>query len=274
MDVQPRGCAPARPPYDTGVLLASHEGGYVAIAQPAHGWMCGQLGRAWGNERFGEVVPFEEVCLAAEQHDTDWSDWELCPTRDSDTGLPQTFATAPFTVHVELHTIGPRRLVTQSRYAALLVSLHHTSFFSAPGRLGRLGEGGRRIQSFLDANARLQAELRASLHASDDEIERNHRLVRTWDGLSHDLITGKVPRVRKNVRTADGSRVDLRVDRGGDVYTIEPWPFRSERVVVRSEGRLLEGAFDDERAMREALARAPWLDLAYELAPASEVSSP
>lgn len=254
------------------MLLAPHPDGHVAIAQPAHGWMCGQLARAWGNERFGAVEPFEEVCLAAEQHDTDWSDWELAPTLDRASGLPHTFETAPFTVHVDLHTAGPRRLQAQSRYAALLVSLHHTSFFRPPGRLGTLREGGRRIQAFLDANAALQAELRATLAASDDEIERNQRLVRTWDGLSHDLILGLAPRVRESVPAAGGSRIDLLVGRRGEAYTIDSWPFAAERLVVRTEGRLLEGTFDDEEEMRETLARAPWIELAYELVPVSAAS--
>lgn len=260
-------------PYRTHVLLAPHADGHVAIAQPAHGWMCGQLARAWGNERFGAVEPFEEVCLAAEQHDTDWSDWELAPTLDRASGLPHTFKTAPFTVHVDLHTAGPRRLVAQSRYAALLVSLHHTSFFEAPGRLAILREGGRRIQAFLDANAALQAELRATLGAPDAEIERNKRLVRTWDGLSHDLILGLAPCVRERVPAAGDAHVDLHVGLRGDAHTLDPWPFAAEGLVVRTEGRLLTGTFDDEQRMREALARAPWSELAYELAPAAPVNS-
>ena len=250
------------------MLLALDPRGHLAIAQPAHGWMCGQLARAWGNEQFGTVEPLEEVCLAAEQHDTDWSDWELAPTLDRDTGLPHTFKTAPFTVHLELHTAGPRQLVAQSRYAALLVSLHHTSFFETPGRMGRLRQGGRQIQAFLDANAALQAELRATLDASDEQIERNRRLVRTWDGLSHDFILGLAPRVRERVPAAGGALVDLHLGRDGDAHTIDPWPFAAERVVVRTEGRLLECTFDDEEGLRKALAHAPWTDLTYDLRPA------
>src|SRR5690348_7524279 len=41
----------------------------IAIAQPSHAWLSGQLARAWGNERFAAPAPYEEVCLGAEQHD-------------------------------------------------------------------------------------------------------------------------------------------------------------------------------------------------------------
>jgi len=249
------------------MLLAGHADGHVAVAQPAHGWMCGQLARAWGNADFGAVEPLEEVCLAAEQHDTGWAEWERAPTLDHETGLPHTFRTAPFTVHLAIHAAWSRALVAQSRYAALLVSLHHASFFTAPGRLGGLREGGRRIQAFLDDLTDLQAELRAALGVPEAEVERNRRLVRTWDGLSHDLLLDLAPRTREGVPAADGL-VDLHVVRSGDVHTLDPWPFAAERVAVRTEGRLLRGTFGDEPAMREALAEAPWVELAYELRPA------
>jgi hypothetical protein len=251
------------------VLLAPHTDGYVAVHQPAHGLMCGQLGRAWGNELFGSVEPAEEVCLAAEQHDTSWVEWERAPTLDRDTGLPHTFETAPFTVHLEIHTAWPPKLATQSRYAAVLVSMHHRSFFEEPGRLGRLRENGRRIQVYLDGHDAFQARLRETLDATPAELDRNRRLVRTWDGLSHDLILQQAPRVRRNVPAAGDTSLDLHIEGSGDTFSIDPWPFRDERVTVSVEGRLLTSTFEDEEAMRAALASAPWMELRYRLAPAS-----
>jgi hypothetical protein len=227
--------------------------------------MCGQLGRAWGSEIFGEVHPAEEVCLAAEQHDTGWAEWELAPTLDPATGLPHTFETADFRVHLRIHRAWASKLVSQSRYAALLVSMHHSSFFTPPGRAGLLRSGGRQIRAFLDDCRAFQMRLRATLDATDAEIERNHRLVRTWDGLSHDLILNHVPRVRKDVPAAAGTRVDVHVDARDGVFTIAPWPFSTDRVVVRTEGRLLAETFTDEETMRRALGQAPWLELRYEL---------
>jgi hypothetical protein len=256
------------PDYRGAVLLAPHPDGHVAVHQPTHGWMCGQLGRAWGNELLGRVEPAEEVCLAAEQHDTSWAEWELAPTLDPATGLPHTFDTAPFTVHLGIHTAWPPKLATQSRYAALLVSMHHRSFFEAPGRLGRLRPAGRQIERYLAWHDEFQAGLRRTLDATDAELDRNRRLVRTWDGLSHDLILAQAPRTRRNVPAAGAASLDVRIDRDGDAFTIDPWPFTDDRVVVRVEGKLLTEAFADEEPMRAALAAAPWLELRYELKPA------
>jgi Protein of unknown function (DUF3891) len=248
------------------MLLVPFAEDHVAVAQPAHGWMCGQLARAWGNEQFGAVEPREEVCLAAEQHDTGWADWEQAPTLDIDSGLPHTFKTAPYTVQLAIHAAWSRSLVAQSRYAALLVSMHHASFFERPGPLGRLRDGGRQIRDFLNDLEQLQTQLSTTIGVPDDEIERNRRLVRTWDGISHDLLLGLAPRVRHEVPAHEGL-VDLAVGKLGEIHTLDPWPFGLGQVTVRTEGRLLRGRFANEAIMRQALADAPWVELTYELLP-------
>src|SRR5579875_1229094 len=42
------------------MLVREDDGGVLAVGQPAHAWLAGQLARAWGNERFGAVEPWEE----------------------------------------------------------------------------------------------------------------------------------------------------------------------------------------------------------------------
>ena len=46
-----------------------------------------------------------------------------------------------------------------------------------------------------------------------------------------------------------------------------PWPFAAERVACGTEGRLLQERFSEQECLREAMARAPWVDLCYELRP-------
>ena len=104
------------------MLVRRDDRGALLIGQQSHAWISGQLARAWGNDRFGRVDPAEEVCLAAEQHDIGMADWDLAPARNPDTGLPRSFMEMPIAVHLELWTQGPRRLLRQSRYAALLAS--------------------------------------------------------------------------------------------------------------------------------------------------------
>ena len=34
----------------------------IAIPQPSHAWLSGQMARAWGNRRFAAPMPYDEVC--------------------------------------------------------------------------------------------------------------------------------------------------------------------------------------------------------------------
>ena len=40
--------------------------GVIAIPQPSHSWLSGQLVRAWGNDRFARPTPYEEDSTACE----------------------------------------------------------------------------------------------------------------------------------------------------------------------------------------------------------------
>jgi hypothetical protein len=205
------------------VLLVDHPDGKVAVAQPSHAWISGQLARAWA----GDVQPREAVCLAAEQHDVAWTEWERHPVYDPQTGYPYTFMSLDMPTKLSMWETGPDVLLAQSRYAALLVSLH-----------------GSRLYKDLDRST-FEQEVRATLDASDDEIQRNHRLVWVWDSMSLALLLDWRP------RTIEGLHM-------GPDGTVKPWPFATESLTVRCEGRLLTepGA---------PLKDAPWVDLAYEL---------
>jgi hypothetical protein len=63
--------------------------------RPCHAWLSGQMARAWGNRRFAAPAPYDEVCLAAGQHDIGWLDWEMKPALDAGTGLPEEFFKVP-----------------------------------------------------------------------------------------------------------------------------------------------------------------------------------
>src|SRR5918996_2543798 len=105
------------------LLRPDNEDAVIAIGQPAHAWLSGQLARAWGNERFGAVEPFEEVCLGAEQHDIGMAAWERAPTLNPQTGLPHSFMELGLEAHLEMWSSAAGLVVSQSRYAALLVSM-------------------------------------------------------------------------------------------------------------------------------------------------------
>jgi hypothetical protein len=240
------------------VLRAAGEA-VVAIGQASHAWMAGQLARAWGNDRFPAPAPREEVILGATQHDIGMADWDLTPERDPDRGLPVPFFGLDRRTHVALWTAAPQRVLSQSRYAALLVSLHGTGLYERfpprtddPEILGAVAE-------YLDGQRALQERLAAEVDATPAEMRRNQALLATWDDLSLALCQAQAPRAFHGVPGAGDAPATLTLEHaGGRDHTLDPWPFESDEVRVRAEGRRLTGApYPDTPALHAALERAP-----------------
>jgi hypothetical protein len=89
------------------MLIRKTEAGVIAVTQPAHARLSGELARHWGNERFAPLS--ETVRIAAALHDIGWLDWERDPDFDPDEGLPRVFSRVPVAVHTELWSGGVDR---------------------------------------------------------------------------------------------------------------------------------------------------------------------
>lgn len=246
--------------------------GLVVIGQPAHAWVSGQLARAWGNARFGAVAPREAVCLGAEQHDVGWTAWEGAPARNPRTGHPYTFLELPTGVHLRLWSAAAPAALTQSRYAALLVSLHGTGLYERHDYTRDTPEEAQGVRDFLARSYALQEELLTSLradpayapHATPEAIARNRRLVAVWDALSLALCMGlRGERTFPGVPAATGAETLTLAPVGDDPtrVAVDPWPFGADAVRLVCEGRRLPESFDDDESMRAALARAPWVTI-------------
>jgi hypothetical protein len=198
------------------------------------------------------------VCLAAEQHDAGMAAWEQRPTLNPETGRPRSFMELTLDEHLEIWWSAAPLVAAQSRYAALLVSMHGTALYERRDLNRLTANEVERVKTFLAGQRELQERLRVP---GDRHVERNQRLVWTWDSLSLGLLLGWAPFQLTNVPTADE---DTQIEVG--TGTLEPWPFKAPRLSLRCEGRRLSGRFDDEAAMREALATAPWVTIEIELA--------
>jgi hypothetical protein len=243
------------------VILRPDGDAVLAIGQASHAWLSGQLARAWGNGHFAAPAPFEEVCLGALQHDIGMADWDLRPERHPANGLPRQFFELDRPTHLALWTAAPTRILSQSRYAALLVSLHGTGLYERHPPRTDDPEIVRAVEEYLDGQRALQARLAAEVGAAEDELARNQALLATWDGLSLALCRDLAP------ETVDGFALD-RVDDAGTAFTLDPWPFGGARLALRVEGRRLTGApYPDEPALHAALDRAPVLTIGFELRP-------
>ncbi len=252
--------------------------GTLLVSQPAHAWVSGQLAAAWGNILFGLVEPYSEVCLAAEQHDIGWLDWELAPTLNPATGLPRTFMELPTSEHVGIWASAGLRALVYGPYVALLVSLHGTGLYQkhdftrdsieeAEAARRFIAEGAEFEERLLDQMAE---EPRYSAFIDPGIVDRNRRLVAAWDYLSLALCGGIADQRRfAGIPSVEGpvSLLFQRIDQERERFSVEPWPFSIEAVRLVSAGRLLKGTFSDQQSMRAAIDRAEWRSLEFELVP-------
>ncbi len=253
--------------------------GLIVITQPAHAWVAAQLARQWGNARFGTFVPWDEVCLAAEQHDNGWAVWEQEPRLNPATGRPYTFMNMPTAMHLGVWAGAGAWTLTQGRYAALLVSLHGSGLYErfhdytrdTPDEARMAREFVARAHAFEE---RLLEELRAdpvyAPYAAPEVVARNRWLVAVWDGLSLGLCHGvREPRRYEGIPTADDTVTLTLAPVDGDPLhvTVDPWPFKVESVTLVFEGRRLPETFTDEAALRATVTAAPWVTITTLLKP-------
>jgi hypothetical protein len=257
------------------MILRAAGAGVMAIGQASHAWLSGQLARAWGNGRFPAPAPLEEVVLGAVQHDVGMALWDLAPERHPTTGLPVQFFELDRPTHLALWSAAPKRVLTQSRYAALLVSLHGTGLYERfPPRTDD-PEIARAVAAYRDEQRVLQARLARELGAEAAELRRNQALLAAWDDLSLALCRGQetAHEVHGVPGAGDAAETLSLLARPGDPdadevdATLDPWPFSAPSLTVRVEGRVLAGPSPDAAALHAALDAAPLRVLRFVLRP-------
>jgi hypothetical protein len=250
----------------------SHQ--FLVIAQTAHSWISGQLARAWGNEVFSGFQPFEQMCLAAEQHDVGFLGWEKTPTLNQTTGLPYTFEELPEHDHFEIWRTGISQLGPVCLYASLVVSMHFCNlcerFHSQENE-----QDQSESAAFLREQREDQEVARSLLkgdplieNALEEHVLTYHRdLIATWDLFSLQLCRGRCDEFKlPQVPIRGGAKADVLVRKkhaAKNVWIVDPWPFNAESLATISEGKLIRERFIELEAMRVALRNADRITLRY-----------
>lgn len=233
----------------------------LAISQPAHALISGRMLRAWGE-------PLDEqVCLAAEQHDIAWLDWEVSPTFDARTGRPHMFRDIGAALHAPMWERGVDRAhAGWGRRVALLVSRHGSTIYERfADRHRSVGtraqaEDERAANDYLGRHGSLQDAWSRALGLDADTVARDADLLAFADTLSL-VLCGAIP-VPPRLGVA-GRTLELAASPGAaDAFSLDPWPFGPDEIVFEIEARALPraGRFADESGMRDWLtdpARAP-----------------
>ena len=215
----------------------------IVIGQASHAWVAGQIARQWA-----DPIPYRpHVELAATQHDIGMAEWDRAPTLDAETGWPTSFMKMPLETHLELWTEAPHKLVTQSRIAAVAVSLHGTKLYERRDLTRLAPEQADAVRAYLKG----QEELRSQL-ADVEQQDEIQRLMFTWDWLSLGLCLNWAP--------ADfGDELHLAHD------TVTPWPFAADAGTFVCEGKRLTQRATSEPELHRLLDEAERIELRFEL---------
>ncbi|MBU8539809.1 DUF3891 family protein [Falsiroseomonas tokyonensis] len=248
------------------------DGSTLAISQPMHALVSGQLARAWGAPGFAALDPFEEVATACAQHDVAWMDWEAAPTLDATTGRPHVFRAVGARSHAPMWAAGvARALASWGPWVALLVSRHGSLIYGSYADRHQLDrEDAEAAERYLTEQAVVQHDLAAHLGATEAQVQTAAALVAVTDALSL-AVCGGIETIGGvgTAPMADGSSVKLALSEGNGSIAIAPWPFRLAEVTLTWRARRLPAGaqWTDEAAMRADLAAAPVQPVSARLVP-------
>jgi hypothetical protein len=240
----------------------------IIISQPAHAWVSGQLARNWGNDQTPGFVPYEELCLAAEQHDIGWVPWESAPTLNPETGLPHSFRQFGTETHLDLWSRAGRFALAYGRFPALFVSLHGTGLYERFGPGPDAPQDVREaVNTFLKKEYAFQQRLIESLSSdpeyakdiSPEAIKHNQRLIALWDGISLVLFSG----LAEPIAMGDYQLSPLEGD--GERVSVDPWPFSANSLELSLEGRRLTCRSATEEELHQTIDDAEWVRLTVTL---------
>ena len=239
----------------TRMLYRAEAGRTLAISQPAHAWISGQLLRRL------DVALSEPLLLAGEQHDIGWLDWECAPSFDAQARRPPSFREVGAVVHAPMWTAGVERALSAwGPHVALLISRHGGRIYRRFGLPGAGPADTEAIQGYLAAQAPREVAWAAAAGLDDAELERQSALIAFVDALS--LAVCGALRLPANLdfpRASGTAGVRVAEAAPGD-FRLDPWPFRDAAFDIEGQGRRLpsDGVFQDEAAMRAWLMTASW----------------
>ena len=238
------------------MLIVDHGERWTAITQPAHAWLAGQLAWQWGAGDIAPPEPRAAVCLGVEQHDVAWTDYDRLPSLHAESGRAASFIEAPLRErHVIWHD-APDRVLAQSPWAALLVSLHGTNIHTRYVSVEHLpAEDADIVRGYLTDQRELQDRLIALIGTSRPVAERQAELVFALDALSlslcHDWPARELPPV-------DGVAIAY-VPTGPAEATLDPWPFAEPVIAAAIPARTLTERFTDEPSLHAGLAATEYV---------------
>ena len=259
--------------------------------------LCAQMARAYGNDRFETLHPYDEVLYAVGNHDRGWDDYDRQPVVDPKSGLPLIMAQTPPKDAVKTNKGSPDFNEAHHPYCGLLSSMHTWGLYNKrygfsrfalrmrPGTLSVpvLPENRQMIDDMLNGEIERQNRLKSKLAESpatrglieEPHLFQNYKQLQFFDTLAlyfqlyHASERGNESYVHVPMNAEEDATIEVRQisDR---VYSLDPFPFKGDRLTLVCKGRYTGPLPSDcDRAQAGAFLRSLAPDAqTYELVPA------
>ena len=245
-------------PFDGSKLLL--------VLQSEHSRVAGVLAAHWGNSAFAPPRPYLSMVLAAQEHDTGWSDWEIKPTLN-DEARPVDYIGSTRLLGktwLDFYRTGIRRIAAQDPYAGMIASLHGDALLTqGRGLLPYLPNlsANPDAKVFIDEQEALRAELldrvrgepALAADATEERLQANFHLMEVFDQMAQ-FVSNRYPlnsAARKNGPTATLNDVPVPRQPGAPEVTlsikvldeshatVDPYPFDVDPLVLTFAGKVV-----------------------------------
>ena len=218
------------------MLFRNEASGVLAISQPAHAWISGQL-CAPGTSGSASRCYWRRSSMTSR-----WLDWETAPSFDAETGRPHIFRAIGAAEHAPMWARGVRApMPPWGAHVALLISLHGGVIYRRYTDRHRISAAdAAAAQNYLDTQGPIEAAWAQALGLDDDEVERQRSLVAFADALSLALCGDLKTPLKLEARRRSGDRTQMQprgVPGRAFEFVLDPWPFAVDPLVLEGEAR-------------------------------------
>jgi hypothetical protein len=256
--------------------------------------LCGILGRAFGNDQFERLSPFDEVIYVIDNHDRGWDYYDTRPGLDSDMHLPYLMSKTPVPASVKTNKGSPDFNETHHPYCGLISSMHSWGLYNRRYGFTQFVVRTRQSTSItvqdafrplrdamlageLERQQRLKKQLAENPATSgwlaENHVFQNYKQLTFIDTLSlyfhlyHAGERGEETFIHVPKSAEEDSTVTVK-KLADDRYSLDPFPFReSLKLTCRGRYAMPFPADFNEEGLGAALAALPTDRQTYHLVP-------
>jgi hypothetical protein len=235
------------------------------VTMEEHMQMCGQMARAFGNERFARMTPYEQMLFVVENHDRGWDDYDSNPGLDDDQ-LPYIMSRTPTPENMKTNRLSPEFNEKHHAFCGLISSMHSWGLYNKRYGFSRFVVRARTTTSItvkvpyqgevdaLQANElarqkRLKAELASNPEtaawADEKLIMQGYKLLQFFDTLA--LYFNLYHAGERSEQDYICVPMNLEADEtlklrklSDQVYSLAPFPFVGDRLKLVCMGRYMK----------------------------------